>query len=130
MFLTLTMLLAVLVLIDRAMHGDPNTRAQWSSDSWGRVISTLVAIVLAWWPVAAALEMAVQCRFIKEAGIAAGYILYLGLPSWLLALLIAGTMRWTRSNVLGNWVVLVVCLLPAPLIVLRVHLFVAELLYP
>jgi hypothetical protein len=102
-------------------------RAQWSRDSWGRVSSALLAIILAWWPVAATLHVAVVCRFEPAFVIAGGYVLYVGFGSWWLALLVAGSRR-VAPNVLGWWMVFVTCLLPVPVIALRVPVFVAEFL--
>ena len=102
-------------------------RAQWSRDSWLRVASALLAIFLAWWPVAAFLELAVICRYEPGAAIAGGYILVFGLGSWLLALLIAA-LRRSAPSALGKWMVFVVCLLPLAVSLLRVPVYLAMFL--
>jgi len=102
--------------------------SQWSRCSWGHVFSALLAISLAWWPVAAMLHIAAICRFVRGAELAVGYILLLGVPSWLIGLLIAGSRRWRTRHQPERWMVFAVCCLPLPVIALRVPVLVARVL--
>lgn len=107
---------------------DQARRRQWSRDSWVRVFTCVLAIFLAWWPVGAFLHIAVLCRHIGGPELAGGYIIMLGVPSWLIALAVAGVRRSGPGESLGKWIVFAVCCLPLPLIVFRVHGLVAKFL--
>ena len=103
-------------------------RRQWSRDSWGRVSSCVLAIFLAWWPVAAFIYIAVLCRYIRGPELAGGYIIMLGVPSWLIALAVAVGRGSGAGGSPRKGTVFALCCLPLPLIVFRVHVLVAKLL--
>jgi hypothetical protein len=110
------------------MAQEPHTQAQWSQSSWVRVFTCVLAIISAWWPVAAVLHIAVLCRYIRGPELALPYIFLVGIPSWLIGLLIAGSRLPRPGHQLERWVVFAVCCLPVPLIAFRIPVLVARVL--
>jgi hypothetical protein len=92
------------------------------------VFTCVLAIFLAWWPVAAILYITVLCCYIRGPELAIPYILLMGMPSWLIGLLVAGSRRPRPGPQLERWVVFAVCCLPVPLIAFRIPVLIARLL--
>ena len=106
-----------------------STDVQWSRQSWLTVFGAVLAIFLAWWPVVFVLKTEVFCRYFVGAGLAYQYILLVGVPSWVLALVIAGSRRANQpSHQLERWIVFTVCTLPLPVSLSRIPVLIAQIL--
>lgn len=99
----------------------------WWCAPWLRVLTCLVALVLAWWPMAVQLHIAVLVQIIPGASIAMSYALPFMMASWALGMCAAVMRRGDPASATSERVVLVLAVLPLPLFFLRTHLALVRL---